>query len=86
MPRPVEIAFQPLDEGQLATTKGRIVLVTDGKLTGLARKADRLTKGAVARAVGSTAFAALKAGDAVELAFPAGMVAESLQIIHLPGA
>jgi leucyl aminopeptidase len=84
MSRPVEIAFQPLDEGQLATAKGRIVLLTDGKLTGLARKVDRLTRGAVARAVGSTAFTGLKAGEAMDLAFPAGLSAEAVQIIHLP--
>ncbi len=84
MARPVEIAFHPLDEGRLATALGRIVLLTDGRLTGLAKKADKLTRGALARAVASTAFAALKAGEAMELAFPAGLAAESLQIVHLP--
>ena len=84
MSRPVEITFQSLDEARLAGATGRIVLVTDGKLTGLGKKLDRLTRGAVARAVGAAAFTALKPGEAMDLAFPVGLAAESLQIISLP--
>jgi leucyl aminopeptidase len=84
MPRPVEIAFQPLNEAGLAAAKGRLVLLCDGKLTGLARKVDKLTRGALARAVASAAFTALKPGESLDLAFPAGLAAEAVQIISLP--
>ena len=84
MSRPVEIAFQPLNDAGLALTEGRIVVLSNGKITGLARKIDRLTRGAVARAVASEAFTALKPGEALDLAFPTGLVADSIQIIQLP--
>ena len=84
MPRPVEIAFQPLDEARLAQAAGRIVLITNGKLTGLARKVDRLSRGAVSRAVASAAFTALKPGEGMDLAFPSGLAVEAVQIISLP--
>ena len=84
MSRPVEIAFQPLNDAGLALTEGRFVVLSNGKITGLARKIDRLTRGAVARAVASEAFTALKPGEALDLAFPTGLVADSIQIIQLP--
>ncbi|MFM2389895.1 MAG: hypothetical protein RLZZ437_1450 [Pseudomonadota bacterium] len=84
MPRPVEIAFQPLDDAGLAQAKGRIVILCNGKVAGLARRIDRLTRGAVSRAVQSEAFAALKSGEAMDLAFPAGIQADAVQIINLP--
>lgn len=84
MSRPVEIAFQPLNDTGLAQIEGRIVLLSNGKITGLARKIDRFTRGALARAVASDAFTALKPGEAMDLAFPTGLSADSIQIIQLP--
>lgn len=86
MTQPVAIAFQQTDAEALATAAGRIALLAEPgvALSPLARKLDRLTRGAVARAVGSEAFAALKPGEALELAFPAGLAAESVQILRLP--
>ncbi|MCC5955215.1 MAG: leucyl aminopeptidase [Natronohydrobacter sp.] len=56
----------------------------DAPLPRLTRHADKLTRGAVTRALNSPAFAKLKPGDALTLAWPTGMAAEALQIIHMP--
>ncbi|MCU0802549.1 MAG: leucyl aminopeptidase, partial [Rhodobacteraceae bacterium] len=84
MSRPVQIKFAALDDAGLASQPGRIVLLCDDRLTGLARKVDKLTRGAVQRAIGSEGFAALKPGDALDLAYPAGLQADAVQIVRLP--
>lgn len=70
----------------ITTHDGRIVVFAapDAPLPRLTRHADKLTRGAVTRAVNSPAFAKLKPGDALTLAWPSGMNAEALQIIHMP--
>ena len=85
MPTPVRIDFVLSDPDSLVNLPGRIVLLADpGRpLSVVARKANRLTRGAVARAVESEAFARLKPGEGMELAFPAGMAAEALQILQV---
>ncbi|RGP36152.1 leucyl aminopeptidase [Pseudotabrizicola alkalilacus] len=86
MTQPVPIQFRENDAEALATQPGRIVLLAEpgASLTPLARKLDRLTRGAVTRAAGSESFAALKPGDGLELGFPAGLAAETVQILRLP--
>lgn len=86
MSQPLPIQFQTTDLEALAKATGRIAVLADaGQPPGLGlRRLDRLTKGAVLRAVGSEAFAKLKPGEALELAFPAGMAADALQILRLP--
>ncbi len=81
------IAFQPLELTALAAFPGRIALVVSGKgRPGPERRAlDRLTRGAVTRATGSEAWGKLKAGEAMDLAFPAGLAAEVLQLVRLDG-
>ena len=49
-----------------------------------ARRANRLTKGAVARLVESDAFGKAKTGDVISLAWPVGMAAEALDVLVLP--
>ena len=86
MTQPVPIEFIASDAEALARQPGRIALfaqVGEG-LSALGRKLDKVTRGAVMRAVGSDGFAALKPGDAMDLAFPAGLEAQALQIIRLP--
>lgn len=79
------IQFRETDVEVLATTKGRIAIFADaGQLSQAGRKLDRLMKGALARACGSEAFAALKAGDGMELAYPAGLEADAVLLIRLP--
>ena len=76
----------PLELDHLATHSGRVVVFADpgAPLPRAAKRCDRLMKGAVARAVDSAEFTALKPGKSVTLAYPAGMAARALQIIRLP--
>ncbi len=55
----------------------------DGRLTIPVRRVNRLMKGAVARFVASDAFARLKPGEACDLAWPVGMMAEAVQVVRL---
>ncbi len=85
MSRLTPIRFQATDLDAMADATGRVaILVTpDGKLDPGARRANRLTKGAVARLVESPRFAKAKSGQVISLAWPAGMVAEALDILVL---
>ena len=86
MSRTTSIAFAPLDLMSLQEAEGRVaVCVTpDGKLDQGARRANRLTKGAVARLVASKAFEKAKSGQVKTLAWPVGMAAEALDVLVLP--
>ena len=86
MSHPVPIQFQPVDLETLTTTTGRIAVLADAgaPLSPAARKLDRAMRGALSRYIGSDAFAALKPGDAQDLAYPAGLAANALQVIRLP--
>lgn len=86
MTHPVDISAQPLDLAALATTEGRIAILidADGPLDAAARRIDRATRGAVSRARGSDAFARLKPGQVMTLAWPAGLAAVALDIVRLP--
>ncbi len=72
----------------LATHEGRVAVFAEpgAGLPGLTAHADSLTQGALARAVASDAFAKLKPGDALTLAWPTGMAAEALHILRMPQA
>lgn len=75
-----EVALDGLEqaEGRLA------VLVTpEGTLSPGARRLNRLTKGALGRAVESEAWGKLSAGEALSLAWPAGLAAEGVEIVKL---
>jgi leucyl aminopeptidase len=73
------------DPALLASREGRIVIACpgDGPLPALAKRLDRLTGGAVKRLVASAEFLALKPGDGMELAFPAGLKADAVQVLRL---
>lgn len=91
MPNPLPIRFAEIDLAQLATFAGRIALVlpaTAGQEgaslpRGAARTLDRAMRGALARFVASDAFARLKPGEGADLAWPAGLAAEAVQVIKL---
>ena len=74
------------DADALAAQTGRIVLLADGTApsTAGARKVDRLTRGAVKRLMEGEARAKVKPGERMELAYPAGLAAEAVQILRLP--
>jgi leucyl aminopeptidase len=86
MAQSVHLAFQPVDLTALAASGGRVALLCDAgaPATAGARALNKATRGALARALGSDAFAKLKAGDALEMAYPAGLAADALQLIRLP--
>ncbi|AXC48474.1 leucyl aminopeptidase [Paracoccus suum] len=82
MSHPVEITFTDATPDALRERAGRIALIVDERrrLPGL----PGVTRAAVQRALESPAFAKLKPGAAMEMAFPAGMAAEALQLVYLP--
>ncbi|MFQ8430569.1 leucyl aminopeptidase [Amaricoccus sp. W119] len=86
MTTPLETAFADVEDADIAKIPGRMVIVADdtGALGPLARKVDRLTKGAVSRLTTSAAFGKAKTGSAHVLAYPAGLAAESLLVLKLP--
>lgn len=86
MPKPLPIQFQATDLEALAGAKGRIAVLADVDQPASPgfKRLDRLTKGALARAAGSEAFARLKPGDAMDLAYPPGLAADAVQLIRLP--
>ena len=88
MPAPVAIQFTESDAAALGEFDGRIALLTGPEAKGtLARRLSRLTRGALDRALASPAFAKLKPGESLELAFPAGLAASALHLVRLdPGA
>ena len=85
MSQQTPIRFVATDLDEIATTTGRIaVMVTpDGKLDPGARRANRLSKGAIARLVESDRFKNVKSGQVIQMAFPAGMRAEALDVLVL---
>ncbi|UXU73752.1 MULTISPECIES: leucyl aminopeptidase [unclassified Paracoccus (in: a-proteobacteria)] len=83
MTHPVEISFTATDLSGLAERAGRIAIVVseNGRLpAGLPRP----TREVLARALKSRAWQEIKPGKALELAFPAGLRAEALQLVNLP--
>ncbi len=82
----VPVRFTPFDLDAMATSEGRVAIMIpdDGKLSPAARRANRLTKGAIARLIESEWFGKVKTGDVISLAWPAGMVAEALDVLVLP--
>ncbi|MTH79503.1 leucyl aminopeptidase [Paracoccus aestuariivivens] len=83
MTHPVEISFTSSETEGLAARKGRIaILLSPGaRLPGGLSRAARL---AVQRALQSDAWKAVKPGKALELAFPAGMEADAIQLVSAP--
>ncbi|MCZ0960098.1 leucyl aminopeptidase [Paracoccus benzoatiresistens] len=84
MTHPVEITFTEIAADRLASHEGRVAMIVQpgGRLpSGLPRAA----REAAQRALESKAGKGLKPGAALELAFPAGMAAEALTLVALPG-
>lgn len=84
MAHPVPIQFRAVDPGVLATAPGRIVvLASDARLGPAGRKLDKLMRGALARYLASDGFARLKVGEAQDLAYPAGLACDAVQVVKL---
>ncbi len=86
MTTPIEINFNDADIEKIASLTGKIALLVspDGKMDTLARRVNRLSKGAIARFIENDAFEKLEIGDGITLSFPAGMQAEAVQVVKLP--
>lgn len=82
---PLSPEFVPFDIDAIAAHCGHVVVFADANfgLPRAARRIDKLTRGAVSRAVASADFAALDQGGALVLAWPTGLQAERVQIVRL---
>ncbi|NOE25721.1 leucyl aminopeptidase [Ruegeria sp. HKCCD6157] len=82
----IPVRFQEFDLDAMAQAEGRVAIIipSDGKMNPAARRANRLTKGAVARLVESEKIGKSKTGDVISMAWPAGMAAEALDVVVLP--
>lgn len=83
MTRTIEIEFAETNTESFADHKGRVALILshDKRIpSGL----PRLARKSVERALESEAGSKLKPGNSLEIAFPAGMEAEALQLVILP--
>ncbi|MGB3179189.1 MAG: leucyl aminopeptidase [Albidovulum sp.] len=86
MSAPIPLQFIAADINVLKEATGRIALLLpeDGRLGALDRRLDRLMRGAITRAVGGPGWAKMKTGQAMDLSYPAGLVAEAVQLVKLP--
>ncbi len=82
----VPIRFEAFDVDAMAQAEGRVAIIipADGKMSPAVRRANKLTRGAVARLVESDRFEKVKTGDVISLAWPVGMAAQALDIVVLP--
>jgi len=83
--QPVPIEFRAVDVAALAHGQGRIAVLAGeaGRLGAAGRKLDKLMRGALVRYLGSAAFAKLKSGESQDLAWPAGLACEAVQVVKL---
>lgn len=86
MTEPTAIRFVPTDLEALSTATGTIAVIveSDAPTSPALRRLDKLTRGAVTRAMVSTGFGGLKAGDGLDLGYPSGLAADRLVLIKLP--
>jgi leucyl aminopeptidase len=85
MTTPVTIHFRAIELEALAAATGRIVVLAGarGASSPAGRRLNRMTKGALDRFTASPAFEKLKPGEGMDLAWPAGLGCEVLQVVKL---
>jgi hypothetical protein len=85
MTAPLQTTFEAADPDRIAEIEGRIAvfLQPEGKMDPLARRVNRLTRGALARLAESDAFRRMKAGEGHVLSMPAGLAAEAVLAVKL---
>ncbi|MEO0860604.1 MAG: leucyl aminopeptidase [Pseudomonadota bacterium] len=85
MTKLAEVTFSAIDLDALAALEGVVACVVpqEGTLDVATRRLNRLTKGAIKRAVESPDFEKLSDGGTIELAYPAGMAATAVAILRL---
>ena len=69
----------------IAAHEGRVVVIvsSDANIDQLGRRVNKLTRGAVARAIESEAFEKASLGQIISLNYPAGMAASAIDIVKL---
>ncbi|MFH5774023.1 leucyl aminopeptidase [Paracoccus sp. NGMCC 1.201697] len=83
MAQPVEISFTSMESADLAAHGGRIAILVPptGRLpAGL----PRILRTALIRAIQSETWKEVKPGGSLEIAFPAGIQADAIQLVALP--
>jgi len=85
MTHPRHIDFKEIDLEAIGTVSGRVVVFVtpEGQLDQCARRVNRLCKGALKRFVESEGFDGLKTAEARDLAYPAGMACDAVQVVKL---
>ena len=86
MTQPTPVTFVETDIERLAGHEGRIAIIIgeEGKLDVSGRRVNRLSKGALKRAVEARVKDGLKTGDVFSLAYPTGMAAVAVDVACLP--
>jgi len=79
------IILTETDLDSMATVDGRVAIVVapDGAMTPPARRANRLTKGAVTRMLESPGFEKAESGQVISIGWPTGMAAEALDVLAI---
>jgi leucyl aminopeptidase len=83
---PTPVSFVETDIEKLGGHAGRVAIVVDeaGKLDVAGRRVNRLTKGALKRALDAKVKDKLKAGKTFTLAYPSGMEADAVDVLCVP--
>ncbi len=86
MTDPVALRFSATDFEAFATREGRVALIVapESGLGGAGRRLDRLSRGALSRALAAEGWARLEAGESLDIGFPAGLACEALVLLKLP--
>ena len=86
MTTPTPVTFLETDIERLGDHAGRVCILVDdaGRMDVAGRRVNRLTKGALKRALEAKADAGLKTGSVFTLAYPAGMAAEAVDVACVP--
>jgi len=80
------LTFADTDIDQIAAFEGRVAVAVDpsGTLDVAARRVNKLTRGALARLIETERFTGLRPGDSIVMAYPTGLAAEAVEVLHLP--
>ncbi|WP_227284028.1 leucyl aminopeptidase [Boseongicola sp. H5] len=86
MTTPIDISFAETDLDALREFEGKIAVFAteDGKMDAGARRANRLTRGAVARMLDAEGWSKVKEGEGFVMGFPAGVLASAVMVLKLP--
>ena len=86
MTAPVTVSFVGADVSALNEIDGSVVLLAsaEGGMDPLGRRINRLTRGAVKRALESSVFEELKIGGHLRLNYPTGLQADAVYLCKLP--